>query len=106
MATISPFGMFRPLRADPNMFIMHYTKGKLRRSGRGLAYYFNPLSAGIAEVPLQEGDVIFTCSEPTKDFQLATVQGVITYRFSDAAAAADAINFTIDPNSGAYVQPP
>jgi regulator of protease activity HflC (stomatin/prohibitin superfamily) len=106
MATISRFGPFRHLRADPNMFIMHYTKGKLRRSGRGLAYYFNPLSAGIAEVPLQEGDVIFTCSEPTKDFQLATVQGVITYRFGDAAAAADAINFTIDPNTGAYVQPP
>ena len=88
------------------MFIMHYAKGKLRRQGRGLAYFFDPLAAGIAEIPLQENDVIFTINEPTKDFQLATVQGVITYRFTDPAAAADAINFTIDPNTGAYVQPP
>src|SRR5262245_24683169 len=100
MATVTRFGPFRHLRADPNMFIMHYPKGKLRRQGRGLAYYFNPLSAGIAEVPLQENDVIFSITEPTQDFQLATVQGVITYRFTEPTAAADAINFTIDPNSG------
>ncbi|MCC6811717.1 MAG: SPFH domain-containing protein [Deltaproteobacteria bacterium] len=106
MATISRFGFLRHLRADPNTFIMHYAKGKLRRQGRGLAYFFDPLVAGIAEIPLQENDVIFAITEPTKDFQLATVQGVITYRFSEPAAAADAINFTIDPNTGAYVQPP
>ncbi len=106
MATITSFGPIRHLRSDPNMFVLHYAKGKLRRSGRGLAYFFAPLSAGIAEVPLQENEVTFVISDQTRDFQSATVQGVCTYRFADPAAAADAINFTIDPNTGAYVQPP
>jgi len=106
MATISHFGPFRHLRSDPNMFVLHYSKGKLKRAGRGLAYFFQPLSAGIAEIPLQENEVTFVISDQTRDFQTATVQGVITYRFGNPQAAADAINFTIDSNTGAWVQPP
>lgn len=106
MATISRFGPLRHLRSDPNMFVLHYANGKLKRQGRGLAYFFTPLSAGIAELPIQENEVTFVINDQTKDFQVATVQGVITYRFADPQAAADAINFTIHPDTGVYVQPP
>ena len=106
MATVSRYGFLRHLRSDPNMFVMHFAKGKLRRSGRGLSYFFSPLSAGIAEIPIQENEATFSVSEQTKDFQPATVQGVVTYRFTEPNAAADAINFTIDPDSGKYVDPP
>lgn len=106
MATISRFGPLRHLRSDPNMFVLHYAKGKLKRQGRGLAYFYAPLSAGIAELPIQENEVTFVINDQTKDFQVATVQGVCSYRFADPLAAADAINFTIHPDTGTYVQPP
>jgi len=85
---------------------MHFSSGKLRREGRGLAYFYMPLSAGIAEVPLQENEATLAVTEQTRDFQTATVQGVVTYRFADPPASAAAINFTIDPATGKYVVPP
>lgn len=106
MATVSSFGFLRHLRSDPNMFVMHFAKGKLRRSGRGLSYFYSPLSAGIAEIPIQENEATFAVSEQTKDFQTATVQGVVTYRFTEPSLAADAVNFTVDPQTGKYVDPP
>jgi regulator of protease activity HflC (stomatin/prohibitin superfamily) len=106
MATISRFGPWRHLRSDPNMFVLHYSSGKLTRQGRGLAYFYTPLSAGIAELPTQENEVTFLINDQTKDFQSATVQGVCSYRFAEPVAAADAINFTIHPDTGVYVQPP
>ena len=66
----------------------HYANGKLRREGRGLAYFYMPLSAGIAEIPLQENEATLAVTEQTKDFQTATVQGVVTYRFANPGPAA------------------
>lgn len=88
------------------MFVMHFSGGKLRRQGRGLSYFYSPLSAGIAEIPIQENEATFSVNEQTKDFQAATVQGVITFRFTEPNLANDAVNFTIDPEHGKYVDPP
>ena len=51
MAQIRRFPIFCHLRADPNQFILHFSGGRLKRHGRSLSFWFNPLAASIAEVP-------------------------------------------------------
>ena len=51
MAHINRLAFLRHLRAEPNQYILHYRSGKLVRSGVGLAYWFTPLSAAVAQVP-------------------------------------------------------
>ena len=47
MANVGRFGPLWHLRAEPNQFILHYKGGKVVKSGAGIAYFFNPLSAAV-----------------------------------------------------------
>ena len=47
MATISNFIIVRHLRADNSSHVIRYRGGKLAHSGRGLAFWFAPMSATL-----------------------------------------------------------
>ena len=74
MAHVSRCPVLRHLRADPNQFVLHHRAGKLVRSGVGLAYWFRPLSAAVAQVPVEDIQTTFVMKERSQDFQEVTAQ--------------------------------
>ncbi len=106
MATTFAFGPIGHLRAEPNEHVLHYRRGKLVESGPGLSYWFNRLSASVAQVPVEDCETTFLFRERTNDFQEVATQITITYRISEPEQAAARINFTISLGSGAWVEQP
>ena len=101
MLTISKFGVIRHLRSGVNQHVLHYRNGTLVRHGVGLAYWFNPLRAGIAEVPAHDCETVFGLYERSADFQEINVQMMVTYRFQDPVGAAARCNFSVSLETGA-----
>jgi regulator of protease activity HflC (stomatin/prohibitin superfamily) len=106
MSEIRRYLLFSHLRADPNQHILHYKGGRVVRGGAGLAYWFNPLSAAIAQVPVEDIETTVLLRERSADFQEVTVQCVLTYRCSDPSKVAARVNFTISLESGQWTQQP
>jgi aminopeptidase N len=90
------------MRAAPTTYILHWQHGRLRREGPGLTFFYFAPSSSIAAVPLASADVPFVFTEATADFQAVTLQGTLTYRVSDPARLAGALDYSIRPN-GSHV---
>lgn len=106
MATIKTYPFFRHLRAEPTGFIIHFSGGKKRRSGSGLAFWFSPLGTSVSEVPLDDRDLSFCFRARSADFQEVVVNGVITYRAEVPERLAQRIDFSLDTRTGAYAKDP
>jgi regulator of protease activity HflC (stomatin/prohibitin superfamily) len=106
MAEIRRFPFLRHLRSEPTMHTLHYRRGRLVRSGRGLAFWFRPLSSGVAELPLDDRDVDFLFRARSADFQDVAVQGVVTFRIADPEALAGHVDFSVDLDSGTWLRTP
>jgi len=106
MAEIRSYGLLRHLRSEASVHVTHYREGRRRRSGRGLAFWFRPDGASIAEIPMDDRDMPFLFRGRSKDHQEATVQGLITWRVADPEGLAERLDFTIDLKSGVYLAEP
>lgn len=108
MPTITrlPLLPFRRLRSEPNQLILHYRGGRLVHKGAGIAYWFSPLSAAIAMLPIEDCQSTFLLNERSADFQPIKVQATITYRVSDAEKAAGRFNFSLSIEQGAWLEQP
>jgi regulator of protease activity HflC (stomatin/prohibitin superfamily) len=106
MAEIKTYPMLRHLRAEPTVHVLRYRRGKLVGEGPGLSFWFSPVSAQAAEVPLADQELPFLFHARSADFQQLTVQGVITFRFGDAALIANRIDFTLDMRQGGWSETP
>ncbi len=106
MAHITRLGLLRHLRAEPTEFVLHFSGGELAHSGRGLAFWYLPLSASAAVVPCDDRDLPFLFHARSRDFQDVTVQGVITFRVANPQTLASRVDFSIDLVSGAYRETP
>lgn len=106
MATITRFSLLRHLRSEPNQFVLHFTGGKLRRSGAGIAYWFSPLSAALAQVPVEDISTTFVLNERSRDYQAVKLQCTVVYRVADPAKAVSRVNFSISIASGNWVERP
>ena len=94
--------MLAYMKAPPTHYVLHYRRGKLRREGPGLAFFYFAPTSTIVSVPLASADLPFVFTEVTADFQTVTVQGQLTYRVADAKRLAALLDFSIRPG-GAYV---
>lgn len=106
MAEIRNYLLVRHVRSEPTVHTLHYRRGTLVRSGRGLSFWFRPLSSSIAEVPLDDRDLDVRFQGRSADFQDVTVQAVITFRVRDAAALAQRVDFSVDLDTGAWRRAP
>lgn len=106
MPTISNYPWLSHLRAGPSEFIVHYNNGRVARSGRGLAYFFRPLTAAVAMVPVEDRETTFVIRERTADLQEVAVQCTLTYRVADPVAASERFNFTISLRTGTWQEKP
>jgi regulator of protease activity HflC (stomatin/prohibitin superfamily) len=106
MADITNLGPLRHLRADTISHILQFQGARLRRSGRGLTFWFAPWSTSIAEVPVDDRELSLAFHGRSADFQDVVVQGVLTYRITNPTLVTDRIDFSIDLRSGAWLKQP
>lgn len=106
MAEIRNYGVVRHLRAEPSSHVLKFRNGRLQRSGRGLSFWFLPLSASLAEIPVDDREVAMIFHGRTADFQDVTAQGVVGYRVGDPLLLAERVDFSIDPRSGRHLEDP
>lgn len=106
MAEIRNYPFVRRLRSEASVHIQHYNKGRRRKSGRGLTFWFSPDGASIAEIPMDDRDMPYLFNSRSKDFQDVTVQGVVIWRVANPEALADRIDFSIDLRRGLHLGQP
>lgn len=106
MADIRRYPFFRHLRAEPSTHVLHYRRGRLVRSGRGLAFWYRPMVSGLAELPLDDREQPFLFVGRTIDFQEVNVQGAITFRVADPETLAQRVDFSIHVDKGTWLAEP
>jgi regulator of protease activity HflC (stomatin/prohibitin superfamily) len=97
---------WRHLRSNPSVHVIHYRRGQIAHSGRGLAFWFFPLSASLAALPVDDREQSFLFRGRSSDFQQVTAQGVVTYRVVDPEKLAARLDFSIDLDEGRYLKTP
>ncbi len=95
--------MVNHFKGDPSRFIIKYSGGKVRKSGPGLSFFYLDFKTNIAAVPATTIDSNFIFNEVTKNYQNITLQGHFTYQIKDPLRMAALLNFTINPETGAYL---
>lgn len=106
MAEIKRYPFIRHLRSDASVHVARFRRGKLVQSGRGIAFWFIPASASVAELPMDDRDMVLFFNGRSKDFQAVTVQGNLTWRVADANVLNSRIDFSIDLLSGRHQSNP
>ncbi len=94
------------LRAEPTTHVLRYRRGRLISSARGGSFWFRPLTAAIAEVPVEDREQGFLFTGRSSDFQDVAVQGTIGFRVIAPELVASRIDFGIDLGSGLYREEP
>jgi regulator of protease activity HflC (stomatin/prohibitin superfamily) len=102
MADVSHLLFLRHLRGAPTAWVRHVVRGKVRHEGTGQSFWYRPLTAVLSEVPIDDRELPLLFHARTTDFADVTVQATVTYRVSDPALAATRLDFSIDPNTGAW----
>lgn len=100
MAEIRRFFAYRHLRSEATSHVITFRRGARIRSGRGLAFWFHPDRTSVVEIPLDDRDTDFVFQVRSRDYQVVTVQGTITWRAAAPDALADRVDFTIDLRTG------
>ncbi|GAA1361637.1 SPFH domain-containing protein [Streptomyces beijiangensis] len=102
MADITRRLGWRHLRSAPTSHIRHHKQGQLAHDGTGLSFWFRPLTAALSEVPVNDRELAMAFHARTSDFQDVTLQATVTYRISEPATAAARLDFSVDPDTGAW----
>ncbi len=90
------------VKFEPTDYVMVYSKGVLKRQGKGLSfYYYSPITS-IVKVPLSSQDASFIFNEISSDFQTLSIQGQVTYRIANQKKVAETLNFTLDKYCNKY----
>ena len=106
MADLTRFTFWKHLRTEESAYVLHTKGGKTVREGRGLSFWFLPLNASIAEVPLDDRELPILFHGRSAEFQDVTVQAVATWRVIDASRLARRVDFSIDLGDGSWTRQP
>lgn len=106
MGEIRSYLWVRHYRGEASSYVLKYKHGSVHAEGRGLAFWFLPLWASIAEVPVDDRELSYLFHSRSSDYQDATAQGVITWRVANPRLLADRVDFTLDLSSGQYLKQP
>lgn len=87
--------MLSYMKAAPTTYVIHHQNGRVRRQGRGLAFFFYAPSSTIVAVPIASADIPFAFKETAADFQDVALQGQLTYRIADPVRAASLLDFSV-----------
>lgn len=87
----------RFMKAAPTTFVLHFQKGRVRREGPGLSFFYYAPTSTIVTVPMASADVPFAFQESTADFQSVAIQGQLTYRVAHPEKLASLLDFSLGP---------
>ena len=102
MADITKRPFLSHFRGSPTNHVVHLRRGKTVHEGTGQAFWFRPLTAVLAEVPVDDRELPMLFHGRTKDFQDVTVQASMTYRFVEPSIATRRLDFAVDLKSGQW----
>jgi regulator of protease activity HflC (stomatin/prohibitin superfamily) len=102
MADITKRMFLSHFRGSPTNHVVHLRRGKTAHEGTGQAFWFRPLTAVLAEVPVDDRELPMLFHARTRDFQDVTVQASMTYRFVDPELATRRLDFAVDSKSGQW----
>lgn len=88
--------MLNFIKVPPTTYLLQYKRGKVKREGAGLSFFYYAPTSTIVSVPLASADVPFVFQEATGDFQAVTLQGQLTYRVADPKKLATLLDFSVD----------
>lgn len=88
---------------QPNEYVMMYSKGKIKREGTSLAFYYFVPTTTMVMMPVGSKDIPFMLEELTADFQTVTVQGHLSYRIIDFKKVFTLLNYGIHPKTKQYL---
>jgi hypothetical protein len=94
---------FSYYKADSSTFVIQTTGGKVRRTGKGLGFFYHPALTSVSAIPTNVQESPFIFSLQTSDFQTVKVQGQITWRVVYPEKTAEMLNFNLKKGSTAYV---
>ena len=77
MADIVKYPFRSHLRADETTYIQHLRGGAVRTAGAGASFWFNPRTAALSEIPLDDREQALLFRARTADFQEVTVQATV-----------------------------
>ena len=96
------FGI-RFAKFEPGLFVFTYKKGKIKKQGEGLSFWYYSPTTSMVVVPVNSADAPFMFAETSQDFQELSIQGQLTYRISQPEKTAQMLNFTVDNKHLNYV---
>lgn len=94
---------FNYIKFDSMNHVILYKNGRVKKEGRGLAFFYFAPNSSIVSIPLESNDFQFVFKESTKDYQEVTIQGQITYKVNDPTQLAESLDFTVD-SKGKYLK--
>lgn len=100
MAQIKRYMFANQLRAEASQHIQFFRKGALKKSGRGLSFWYDPSGASLTEIPMNDRELIFMIKGQSSDYQDLAIQGSVIWRVADADKVASRVDFGIDINKG------
>jgi len=106
MADIKAYGFARHLRSYANVHISRFRKGRVVQSGRGLAFWFWPGRTSVAELPMDDRDMVLFFKGRSKDFQTIAVQGNLTWRVANPVVLSERVDFSIHLATGKHTAKP
>lgn len=106
MAEIRKYPFINHIRTNPNEYILKYSKGQLLDSGRGLSFWFSPISTSLAVVPVDDAEIVMQLGNRSADHQQIIVDCVLSFRVVDPVKLADRINFSINLTTSKYLDDP
>lgn len=90
-------------KADPSTFVIKSVNGKVRKSGKGLSFWYYAPTTSIAALPVNAQEAPFYYNLQTSDFQTLRVQGQVSFTIDAPERTADAMNFTLKSDGVTYV---
>ena len=106
MAEIRSYPFIRHLRSDASSHILHFRHSRLLKQGRGLSFWFLPMSDSLAEIPADDRELSVVLHGRSLDFQDISAQCAIGYRVSDPTRLAGRVDFTLDSQTGLFRKKP
>lgn len=89
-------------KGQPSDYIIKYSGSRKSRAGQGLSFFYLRFNTQIVAVPTQSIDAPFVFNEISRDYQVVSVQGQVTFRIRDPEKAAQLLNLSIDAKTGSH----
>ncbi len=90
-------------KADPTIHVIQTSRGRVKRQGKGLSFFYYAPSTSLTAIPMSAKAVPFIFNLQTQDYQQIRVQGQLTYRVVEPDKLSEYLNFTLKDDGKDYL---